>query len=97
MKTVFNSDPEFSINFTHCGVSLTLSGKVSTQDYLSTADSEAANEELLGKVLASALQRVAQQAARQLTEFHFEFQGALGVALVEDREDHRASVSALSL
>jgi hypothetical protein len=83
MKTVFDSDPEFSVNFTHCGVSVTLSGKVLTQDYLSIAGSAQENEQRLGEVVASALQQASQQAGKQLSQFHLEFSQALAVSQTE--------------
>ena len=77
MKTVHDSNSEFSMTYTHIGVSVTLFGKVLIQDYLSTAGSEEENEEHLGILFANSLPAVAQQVATQLTIFHSEFEKAL--------------------
>ena len=84
MKTIYDSNPEFSLTYTHRGVSATLSGKVLLEDYLSTADSDQGNEELLGLVVQNALPNVASEAARLLTQFHPEFETVLAASLTAD-------------
>lgn len=84
MKTVFDSNPEFSLTYTHGGVSVTLSGKVLTQDYLSIAGSDQENEALLGTLSCNSFPEVARQAAIQLTKFHSEFDAALAASLTPD-------------
>lgn len=84
MKTVYDSNPEFSLTYKHGGVQVTLSGKVLTQDYLSIAGSDQENEALLGTLSCNSLPEVARQAAIQLTKFHSEFGAALAASLTPD-------------
>ncbi|SNX59759.1 hypothetical protein SAMN06296273_1193 [Nitrosomonas ureae] len=80
MKTVFDSNPEFSLTYSHRGISITLSGKILTEAYLSTADSDQDNESLLGLVVEGSLPTAASQAGSLLTQFHPEFEKALGIS-----------------
>jgi|GEM_PF-7103539 len=84
MKTVFDSNPEFSLTYTHRGMSVTLSGKVLLEAYLSTACSDQDNEQLLGLVAGNALPEAASQAAQLVKSFHSEFDKALAVNLTHD-------------
>ncbi|WP_170841631.1 hypothetical protein [Nitrosomonas aestuarii] len=77
MKTVFNSNPEFSLTFNHCGVSVTLSAKVLTEDYLGIEATAQANEERLGRVSLSSLPQAALQAGQLIEQYHSEFSSLL--------------------
>lgn len=77
MKTVFNSNPEFSLTFNHCGVSVTLSAKVLTEDYLGIEATDQANEERLGRVSLSSLPRAASRAGELIERYHAEFSSLL--------------------
>lgn len=80
MKTILNSNPEFSLTYNHCGVSVTVSGKILLEEYLSTARSDQDNEQHLGLVLQDALPESSSLAAQLLTQFHLEFYRVLAVS-----------------
>lgn len=91
MKTIHDSDPEFSMTYTHCGISVTVSGKIESQDYLSIADSDPDNAERLGRISKLALQQVATRAAAQLTQFHYEFEQSLATSQSSDLQSYPLS------
>lgn len=83
MKTIYDRDPEFSMTYTHAGLSVTFSSKVLTKDYLTTSGSDQENEEHLHILFSNSLQEVIQQAAAQLTKSHSLFDEALAKAYLD--------------
>lgn len=87
MKTVFDSDPEFSLRFSHCGVSAVLSLTVSEQDFPLLLAPGEHNADKLFRTCSIALPAAAQAAVPGLLQAHHEFSRLLHEA---DMEDYRA-------
>lgn len=84
MKKDDESSPEFSLTFTHCGVSVSISGKLIAADLLTTAEPGSENESHLGRVLNSSLPEAARLAAESLQKFHSEFEQVVRQSMAGD-------------
>lgn len=84
MKKNEESSPEFTLSFTHCGISVSISAKLVAEDYLTTAESGQENESHLGRALSNALPEAARLAGESLQQFHAAFEQVVHQSVAGD-------------
>lgn len=90
MKSIdpFESSPEISVRFKHCGLSLTLTARVEAQDFPMLPEPGEENTERLSRICSDALREKAQQISTVVMQVHHEFERALSRAAADDHRSY---------
>jgi len=92
MAYPFKGNPEFSVRFKHCGVSLTVIATVDEADFLWTPSPDRENTEQIRDIFCAATSQSTQQIAAEAARFHDVFLQALERAALAN---HLASLEPL--